>query len=228
MRSIQKLAVAGGVALAVGLAMAMNGAPRISQDQPAGNRIAVVDIFGLAERIMQVPEYAAARDAIAQKWTTQIESAQQEVERIRTEFQTLAQDDPKRQALSAEVQGHFAAMQEAEQRGTAEIQQLSTQQLIDAYDRALAATQAVADRDGYTHVIVSRSRDRAIDPDNINVAIQEMLARPIVVYPDGDEITARVMAELKLPEAAPALEPEAGAEAEDPPAAAEPAAPAPR
>src|SRR5690606_42025904 len=34
MRSIQKLAVAGGVALAVGLAMAMNGAPRISQDQP--------------------------------------------------------------------------------------------------------------------------------------------------------------------------------------------------
>lgn len=63
----------------------------------------------------------------------------------------------------------------------------------------MPAAAAIAQRRAFTHVIAMRHADRAITATHPERLVESFLGRPVVVAPEGSDITADVAAELNLP-----------------------------
>ena len=74
----------------------------------------------------------------------------------------------------------------------------NTKQVGEAYTLVLDAAVKMSDSLGYTHVIASKNGAAAISSRNIPGAVQEMLARPLVKGVAADDLTERLIKDLKL------------------------------
>lgn len=195
MRVSERLFVYGGVVLAIGLAAAWAGAPGARGVTP---KIATVDVFVIAEKLMARPELVTPRDELFKTWNDRATAAQAELNKLQTELQVLPQSDPVARVKGQDFQLKRAQFDQLMQQGNTEVEKYRAQQLLDCYTQARAAIDEAADRGEYTHVFVARSRDALIEPQSIALAIQEFLARPAIKYPAEDDLTKQVMADLKL------------------------------
>lgn len=195
MRVSERLFVYGGVVLAIGLAAAWAGAPAASSVSP---KFATVDVFVIAEKLMARPELVTPRDELLKTWNDRATAAQAELNKLQAELQVLPQSDPVARVKGQDFQQKRAQFDQLMQQGNEEVERFRAQQLIDCYTQARTAIDAAADRGGYTHVQVARSRDAQIAPQSIALAIQEFLARPVIKSPPEDDLTKQVMADLKL------------------------------
>lgn len=192
-----------GVSLALIAAMMLCAAvvlaaARPEQPQPA-QRVATADVFGLVERMMGQPALLGPRDELTASVNARVAEAQQGLERMQADLQSLAPNDPQGPAKQQEflaARDNFARLYE---QSGAEVDRLNAQQLVGVYLEARAAIDAVATRRGYTTVIANRAPDAPFDPPGMALALQELLARPVVKSDPADDITGAVEEELKLP-----------------------------
>ena len=201
--------VAAGLGIAVAAATFSGGqavAQPGAQAAPAGLKIATIDVLRAIERHMARPELDAARAALVESWQSQLNTADAELKQLQDQARTLTQADPKMQELYANYQAKQESYQQLSQSAQAEIDKLSSRQMVEGYDAVRGAVKTIAARGGYTIVLMSRPAGEPIDPLNQNMVIQQILARPVLEAAGGTDITDAVIAELKLP-AAPAPTP---------------------
>jgi len=92
---------------------------------------------------------------------------------------------------------NFEELEELGSERELELQQLTIEQLEEAYELTRGATEAVAEELGYDYVLSSQRPD---DEFNLNMSSipAEFNARPAIVFPEGVDITLDVIAELNL------------------------------
>ena len=174
-------------------------------------RIATVDVFALAERMMNAADLTTPRDALDNRFRPQLENIEQEVQRIDTRLQQLQNtpNDPQVRTLIQQRQTRAEEYQNLVQSHQQEREQLIAGQVEGIYTRIREATQRIAASRGYTHVMSSRSADRRMNAATAADALQDMLARPVLVAPTGDDLTSAVAGELEVdltePRTPPAL-----------------------
>ncbi|MEO1513172.1 MAG: OmpH family outer membrane protein, partial [Planctomycetota bacterium] len=104
------------------------------------------------------------------------------------------------EALQNEYQVKLNELREFEATGLRELDELAAAQARETYERIVRAGVRVAQDRGYTHLVISRGNapisERA---DNLNAVTQEILARLILIAPEGDNLTAAVRVDLGLP-----------------------------
>lgn len=221
MHAIEKVALyaAAGVALVAALSAHLAGPRAVAQpaaEPPAAAqtasepttpspvpaarafRLATLDPYLLTERIMGAEDLRKAREDLANQWDVRARDIETQFQNIDQQLQTMAQTDPRAPDLIRSAQQLQADYEQAMTQRQQELERLSAQQLIDAYAKVLQATRAVADRQGYSHVISTRSLDRPIQTTTVGATLQELLARPILKGEPADDITTLVLTELRL------------------------------
>lgn len=166
------------------------------------HKIAICAVNMVMRELLESDRFMPAREAIElDALVAEFRQLEQELEGLRQQWEQIqqgGQGDP--QQIQSEAERINARMQELEQIGSQremELQQLTLTQLKEAYELARGAAEAVAEDLGYDYVIASQ---RAEDEFNLNANSlpAEFNARPALVFPEGVDITADVLAELNL------------------------------
>ncbi len=183
-----------------------------SRHAPPDPKIATIDLFGLVQRISELPEYADQREAEITRYTAEIEDLNTQLQVARQEANTKTgaeQTEIFNQVRT--LQGMLTMKQSEAQQA---LEQMATSHFKNAHAKVQAAARQAAETLGYTHVISRRSPSVEINAEVTGLFLQELLLRDVVVAPSGDDLTAYVAEEiLKLPAPADgsALTPEGAA-----------------
>lgn len=210
MRTSERLIVYGLLALAlVGASRGLPGlAPTAIATQPAPTpsipttRLATCDVYALVEKLVDSDTYAPARKSEEARITALLEPAQTELQRLQAELQAINPQDPAAQAAGQQKFQAFEAKRQEfntqREAMAADYTKLVSSQFIDAYTKIAAQAKLVAAQRGYTHVISQKSGAMlATDPRRL---VEDFLARPITVAPDGSDLTDAVRVAMNLPE----------------------------
>lgn len=217
MRSTNRVLIMGGVCLAIVLALAWR-AP--AQQDAKGGLIGVVDVIQLLEEMLDSGDYGEASKTMRAEIETQLTEMQEQLTDLQTELQTMDPNSPEFAQKAQRYQAIQMNLQQTAQQRSAEFDAMRAHQAIEAYKRLVETVGVVAGREGYRYVMPSRiPADDIGDAQGLGAVTQQILARPIIAGVEKDDLTARVRAELGLPEptddaAAPAdATPDAGEDA---------------
>jgi cell fate (sporulation/competence/biofilm development) regulator YlbF (YheA/YmcA/DUF963 family) len=177
------------------------------------HNIAVCAIHHIISEFLKSDRFAPAAEALfegvdrvslAQEYNSLVD----QMRVLREEYERLVQGgqidqgqvQAEAQRIQSEVQRITELMkriQEQLQPRDQELQQLSYQQYREAYELDRDAAEAVAEDLGFDYVLATKRRDDEYSRNPAAFGV-EMNARPMLVFPEGVDITLDVMAELNL------------------------------
>lgn len=203
MRPIERFLVLAGVAAAILISLsgrANNGRvyANIGERTPATIKIGVVDVFVIAEGLMEASDLKKIRTDAYASWQSKADAILKDLQELDTELSILPQNDPKVQDIIKRAQVKQQDYQKVLSDRAADLERINSSQLVEAYSKIRSAVEAVAQRDGYSHVFSNREYTRRITTTTMSQTLQELLARPIVNAGQIDDLTKTVMAELKI------------------------------
>ena len=215
MNRIERVVVYSLLAVAIALGLSTRGSLSGSHvyAEPLGgsaadgaSRVAVCDVYGVAEKLVQSDRFAPARLAEEDKLKADLEPLENELKELQREIQAMASagadpKDEKSQAKVKEFQQKREAYAIAREKGGIVLQRLIASQFIEAFGLTRDAAAKVAADKGFTHVIATRDAKKPIEsspPPTPERLIEAFLGRPVVVSPESAEITPDVLDELKL------------------------------
>lgn len=179
----------------------------------AEQHIATVNVFKVVEKLVQSDRYRPAREAMMKEYDVKLAAAQQELEQLYGKINAAGRESDEGKALIGQFQSRQREAQQLDQELQAKAAEFNTQQLSEAYRIAVETVNELAAKGGYTHVIATRGAvSEPLVSTNVAAAVQEILARPAIIYPAADDLTEAVARALKVDSVeAPAADGERGA-----------------
>lgn len=229
-RSVALALLAGAASLGLafkfsGQAAAQPGGAGVSSGAP---KIGVIDIFVVAERMMNSPDLVKTRNDADAAWKPRLTAIEDAARQIDEKLRAMQSSDPQAQVLLQERQAKVQEYQGLLQERSNTLEKNNSEQLLSIYAKIRAAADTIATSRGYTHVFINGAADRPIQTATVQDTLQQMMARPLVKYPAGDDITQAVMDALGVkPEEPKPVDPGAPAGLGTPGANPAPANPAP-
>lgn len=205
MRTGQIALVIAGFGLAAGLGASLGsgflGTPALAgtvRPAPAG-LIASCDQFAVLQSMLSSPAYAKAREERAAQAAALTKEIDAEVAAIRDQMVRVTdRNSPEAKELQTKSQKLQLQLRTKKQEGERLVEQGNLKEVEEVYRLIMDSTAAIAKREGYTYVIGSRSLPVTFVSQTLSGAFQEIYARPILVQPDGVDITDLVFKELKV------------------------------
>ncbi|GMV70616.1 MAG: hypothetical protein AMXMBFR77_04550 [Phycisphaerales bacterium] len=173
-------------------------------------RIATVDTLSLLERLMETEAYRLEREQHTSSWNDQLKAMSENIQALEARLIAMTPQDPAAQDVYGQYQSQQQAIQELQQRAYADVDEFSARQLADGYRKLHEACNRVATERGYTHVVSTRLAIDELREVGTNILLQEVMIRPLLRAPAGDDLTDAIADALQLPEAADAVGPNAG------------------
>jgi Skp family chaperone for outer membrane proteins len=212
MRKSERVVVYGLLAGAMGVAlMSATGvfgtgqsrafAAAAPEAQPA--KIATCDFYLLVERMVDTDAYAPVRKAEEARISGVLSPIENELNTMNVELQNANPTDAgmqeKYKMFETKRSDYLARRQDLSDSYS----RLVSGQFVEAYEKVIAEAKKIANQQGYTYVIAHKSgKITAMDPRRL---VEDFLARPLPVAPDGADITEQVRMAMNLPaQAAPA------------------------
>lgn len=147
------------------------------------------EAINVDELIQEYQNLEAQMNALRQQWE-QLQGGQTDPNQIQSEGERL-------QAEAERIGTRMQEIQELAKERDQQLQQLTLEQLKEAYELARDAAEAVSEDLGYDYVIASQRPDDEFNL-NFNALPAEFNARPMLVFPKDADITLDVMSELNL------------------------------
>jgi len=167
-----------------------------SPTSAASARLATVDTLRIVRGIMSSTDYAEERQDLREELMPQVQALEQTLQRLATEYENADPSDPGLRQKQAQYQQTLQQYQQVTQQANTRLNQRSAEQALRAFRTVRDETQALADELGYTHVLNATARYDEMGAGNSNAAMQEILARQVLVWPESDDLTERVMDRL--------------------------------
>lgn len=205
--------IAGGA-----IALAIGGGAMVWQDATVGARaespttssapvvvnMATIDLFRCLKTYMQSPEMIAARDAQNAEFAATKAEILGRIQNNQNKLRILPQGDPQYAVTQQAVQADSQAYNEFRQRVATESREVAVAQSTEAFIAIHAKSAELAEQLGYTHLVSAKLDVADLTDENGPTVkstaqmIQEILARPILFAPAGDDITVRVLEALDI------------------------------
>lgn len=162
--------------------------------------IAVVAIPVIVNELLASERYLPERQRLEEEHRERFEEIQNAMGEIvrRYEGQNPNPEDPGVMQDQLRYQQLGQQLTNLQREAARELDQMLGRQLIDAFDLARSAAQAVAEDLGYDYAIASVGEDEELTANDSSSAVRQMLARPMVHFPEDADITPEVRAELRL------------------------------
>ena len=171
---------------------------------PVEAKLATIDVFRCLQIYMQRPEMVADRDAQnAELAATELE-IRTRIQNNQAKLRILAQGDPQFATTQQAIQADSQAYQDFRQQAAVNAQTLAVVQSTEAFLAVQEKSSAIAAQLGYSHLIGAKLDHSDLitedGPTSLNTSqmIQELLARPVLLAPAGDDITEQVLVEMDI------------------------------
>lgn len=164
-------------------------------------KLAVFDVLAATEKLFLSDRYKPAIDARVKQRQDELAAMDAGAKDLVEKIQKLPESSPDRQGLINTFQAKRQELEEAKNKAQEEVGAFSTEQFGEAYRACVQAATSIAKAQGYTHVFATRVGKLDFRSKEIPAALQEVLARPVLLAGEADDITAAVLKELKLDEA---------------------------
>ncbi len=210
----ERVAVYGGIAVAIALAAGYRGpgnlatAGELPNARSADMKIGSCDVLSISLKLVQSEKYTAIMASLSEGLKKQLQPKREEIDALRLKLQALPQDGPEFKAGVGVFQQKSQALEEDGKQAQRSINEQQVKNLFEVYDAVTAAANSVGSKLGYTHILASRppgkSPELGLDP------LIEITLHPLIKGGVGADITAEVIKELKLdiaPSAGPAIVP---------------------
>jgi hypothetical protein len=161
-------------------------------------RIATVDALSVVERMMFSGSYKSQRDAAASQHNDAINPMVARLREIEAAAKGLAPEAPELKALQEEYGTLNQKAQQQSNSGQQEIERLNLAQITECYRLVLESADVLCAELGYSHLVSTRTGPASFRSNDVQGVLDEMLARPVLRSPTGDDITQRLIEKLKL------------------------------
>lgn len=201
MRRAERIVLAGGLVAAVVIALWGRSADSRAlawSGEPGAVRLATLDVYTLAQELLQTETYKKPIEDVSTEWTPKLEAIRDEVVQLNRRMQVLAQSDPEYANAAGAFQAKQQEFQAMQQEAQNTLETRKAEMLGGAYRAIVEQAKALSAAGGYTHVFASRPPDHELLQANVNTVLQDMLARPIVVSDAADDLTEAARAALQL------------------------------
>ena len=208
--------VGSGLVLAAGSALLAPTAPaRLAlAPAPVSPTVATCDTLLVVEAMFGRAELDTVRRALAEELNatltakeTEVQASEAQLRQLaevsRVRWQSLPDGDPEKAAIEASYstnqEFHNQRVQQFEaMRGESQTRfdTLRSGQLRECYAAVKAVIEAVAAREGYTHVLNHSTNQQQFDLVGFDLLLQGIRDRPMAVAPTGSDLTDLVLAEL--------------------------------
>ncbi len=197
--SVTALAFAAGAYFRVGAtpALASNG------EYAAGGPLATCDVYKASDLLMKSDRFAPVimneQRATEQrmKGLGTIESELLEMQNRLSQYPADTKD-PNAKTLAEQFQKKREDYLGQRQQMNDAFEAFVAAKNYEAYNLVVDAARVVSARRGYTHIFATRLVDDAKAPETGLGFTMRLLARPVVLGPQADDITNEVLNELKL------------------------------
>ncbi|MCW5776812.1 MAG: OmpH family outer membrane protein [Phycisphaeraceae bacterium] len=198
-RSLTGGAIVAAALVVVGLRPATGTLPP-APAAPAEVRIATVDTLSLLERLMETDAYRLEREQHTATWNDQLRSMSESIQQLEARLMAMSPQDPAAQEVYGQYQSQQHAIQEMQQRAYSDVDEFSARQLADGYRKLHEACNRVAAERGYSHVVSTRLAIDELREVGTNILLQEVMIRPLLRAPAGDDLTDAIATALQLPD----------------------------
>jgi hypothetical protein len=204
MNTTERLVIYSGLAasLLLGLVGRMPSSGSVAVARPAATadaaRIASLDVLAVVERMISNDVYKPQREAYEADQAKKLQPMADELQKIKDEAKDLKEESERFKALNTSFVEKNNAFNKLRSEAGAAVELYNTNQVGEAYRLVIEAATRIADSAGYTHIIASKGGPTTIASRNIPGAVQEILARPLIKGVAADDLTDRLIKELKL------------------------------
>src|SRR5262249_1712703 len=152
-------------------------------------------VFGLTDSLVKtdrfMPEIKADEDKIQQ----QLAPLEKELQEMADKLRPMSPQEEEAQKLYRELQRKQGEAQQIQQKLVGDHERMVGRKYVEAFNLVKASCEGVAKAQGYSHVIGSRTRED-IQTDSPSQIAQAILARLVIVSPEGTDITEAVKKDL--------------------------------
>jgi Skp family chaperone for outer membrane proteins len=181
----------GGAALAVG-----GASP--ARAEPAPAKVATCDVYKAMQKLFESDRYAPARQAEHDKAEAELKPQADELQTMRNQLVNADPKDEKAQVAAREFQTKSQAFRKRESELERAYQVFMGKQFVECYELGRASAGTIAQKEGYTHVVACRGRLETIVAEDPGTLMEQFLGRPVLSFPGDQDITDKVLADLKL------------------------------
>lgn len=202
MKSFERLALAAAVGLSL-IAYMRSGAVAPAMAEPLGAdapvKIAVCSTVRIVDELMDSDRYKPARveveDALRKEKLEPIISEGRDLQKT---LEDLPRDDPKYSATREQLLRLQREAERASREIAQKVEAKVSEQLIECYGLVRGSAAAVAEQHGYTYVLSSGDADDTPKGQMVVQLVRDFLSRPVLIAPDGTDISDDVRQDLKL------------------------------
>lgn len=203
MRLAQSLVL--GTLCAAALIAAVNLSPLVGAaassdeaDKVDAPKIAVCAVPMLVNELMASDRFKPDRDKLEEDLKAEYDALQEEFRKVGEQGRGLSQDDPEFGATAQKYRELQQKIFEKQRDIASQLEAKSAEQLLECYELARSSANAIAEGLGYNYVMSSVGIDEKLSGDNVELALRQMMARPVIMAPKNADITEDVRADLKL------------------------------
>lgn len=198
------LAIGGGAMAWQDATVAARADSPTSSAAPAAAKMATIDLFRCLQTYMQRPEMTAARDAQNAQFAATNAEILSRIQNNQNKLKILPQGDPQFAVTQQAVQADSQEFSAFRQQMGLDSQALAVAQSTEAFIAVHAKSAELAMQLGYTHLVSAKLDVADLMNENgptvksTSQMIQELLARPVLFAPEGDDITVRLLEALDI------------------------------
>ena len=205
MRLAQSLVL--GTLSAAALIAAVNLSPLVGAAASASSdeadkvdapKIAVCAVPMLVNELMASDRFQPDREKLEEELKAEYDALQAELRELSEKGRGMSQDDPMLGETMQKFNELRVKIGEKQREIAEKLEAKSAEQLLECYELARSSANAIAEGLGYNYVMASVGIDEKLSGDNVELALRQMMARPVIMAPKNADITEDVRADLKL------------------------------
>ncbi|MGQ0628132.1 MAG: hypothetical protein ACT4PL_08545 [Phycisphaerales bacterium] len=192
-----------GLVLGAGAFLRGLGGTAVAGGGWSATAMATCDVYKAADLLMKSDRFAQVILVEQQATETRLKSMEpleKELLDMQNRLAAFSPDtkDPAAKTLAEQFQKRRDEYLQQRQRITDAFENFTAMKNFEAYSLVVETARTIAGRRGLSHVFATRLVDDGKPPETGLGFTMRLLARPVVVGPEADDITAELLRELKV------------------------------
>lgn len=167
-------------------------------DKVDAPKIAVCAIPMLVNELMASDRFKPEREKLETDLKAEYDELMEQFKQLGEKGRGMKQEDPGFADIAQQYREFGQKIAEKQREIAEKLEAKSAEQLLACYELARSSASAIAESMGYNYVMSSIGAEEKINGENVELALRQMMARPVVMAPKNADITEDVRADLKL------------------------------
>lgn len=163
---------------------------------------ATCDVFRVTAKLAETARFADRVTEKRDQLRSELDPLRKDLNELQEKARALGEnpnpEDPQVRELFQQGMAKANDLRRKEREAAVALQTFVAQVSYEAYREVVASAEAMAEAKGYSHVFATQSIDEPNKPVDTEQFVRGMLSRPLVKFPQADDLTLDVMAELRV------------------------------